>query len=45
MISNLGFNLIKPTIKADGLSPDGNLIYSRPGQKVKREITIWKPKN
>jgi tRNA G10 N-methylase Trm11 len=44
-ISKLGFELQPPSIKSSQLSPAGNIIYSRDGQKVLREITIWTSKN
>ena len=39
--NNINFKLIKPDIKSNKLSKNGNIIYSRINQKVKREITIW----
>ena len=45
IISKLGFILQSPSIKSSRLSPTGNIIYSREGQKVLREITVWTNKN
>ena len=42
-IAKLGWQLIKPDIDSDRLSPTGNIVYQREGQKVHREITIWRP--
>jgi len=44
IISNIGFKKIKPDIKSDNLSENGNIIYSRPGQKVEREVSVWENK-
>ncbi|RJQ34758.1 methyltransferase domain-containing protein [Candidatus Parcubacteria bacterium] len=44
IISALGFEKIKPDVKSDNLSIHDNIIYSRPGQKVEREISIWQNK-
>lgn len=41
-INKIGFKQIKPDIQSNQLSTNGNIIYMRPGQKVLREITIWK---
>lgn len=41
IISQLGFQLQSPDIKSPRLSPNNNIVYSRFGQKVIREITIW----
>lgn len=41
ILTNIGFKIIKPDIKSGNLSPEGNLLYSRPGQKVEREISVW----
>ncbi len=43
-IEQLGFNHIKPNIKSDKLSVNNNLVYTRPQQKVHREIAIWQNK-
>lgn len=40
-IASIGFSPILPAIKSDKLSVNGNIIYSRPEQKVIREISIW----
>ncbi len=40
-ISQLGFSWIKPPLTSPLLSEAGNIIYSRPQQKVLREISIW----
>lgn len=41
-ITALGWEMIKPSIRSDKLSSFGNLTYSREGQKVQREITVWR---
>lgn len=40
-ISQLGFSWIKPSISSNQLSANGNVVYSRPAQKVAREISVW----
>jgi len=40
-IETIGFRMIRPDISSDKLSARGNLVYSREGQKVQREITVW----
>jgi tRNA G10 N-methylase Trm11 len=42
-IAKFGWQLIRPSIDSDRLSPAGNIVYQRPGQKVHREITVWRP--
>ena len=43
-ISNIGWQAIKPKIQSKSLSLNGNIIYSRPGQNIQRQITIWQSK-
>ncbi|MBT7553217.1 methyltransferase domain-containing protein [bacterium] len=42
VISQLGWQAMPYHIKTNQLSPAGNVIYNRTGQKIQREITIWK---
>lgn len=44
IISQLGYNLKLPAITSNHLSENQNIIYSRPQQKVLREISIWQNK-
>jgi tRNA G10 N-methylase Trm11 len=41
LIKQIDFSMVPPKIKSDQLSDNGNIIYSRPGQVVQREISVW----
>jgi SAM-dependent methyltransferase len=41
ILPQINFKLKKTDLSSANLSPLGNIIYSRPQQKVQREITIW----
>lgn len=41
ILTQIGFQLRKPAFSSTHFSPLGNIIYSRPNQKVQREITVW----